>query len=326
MLGIRNTKRFAVLSALLCLVVASVTASAQAGHFKSSDVTTVTSANGHLLFNGVPRIPIMAAVGGCPDAASVDSNVFLGVAVLEGSVNACGGPAGPSARLHEMLSGKVLWRQTRPSSESNFPELLNWQASADVYYSPFLVGCSAHTAAPMFDAIQKLVGAQPVVSQIILRDELGPGQKNCLTPSGLGVLFWTSIVGGAAGIEYSTDLPWNDTKGFSVNAALLPQAKKQAGQLTTLQPAILAGRRLPVTTASSLVKATAWLYKGAAYLVAVNTSDQPTAVNLSFRGMKISSAKLMWEKQKVKVVRGIIPAHFTSLATHIYKLVVIKKK
>lgn len=319
MFGTRSIKHYAVL-ALLCLAAFAATQAHAGVKQSAASPTVVTSAKGNLLINGVPRLLIMAPADWCPDTTTVDNNVSIGVKVMEGAVDSCSGENGPIAALHAVLSNKVLWREDNPSAitdPASLPELLDWRTELNLNNDSFLLGCSSQSAAQLYDNVRRT--AKPVMYQIVLRDELGPGQKNCLTPNKLSILFWTPILAGARVVEYSTTLPWNGRKGFSVNPSLLPQAKKLAGQLGLLEPVILKGRNVVVKGAGTSIKVGAWKYGQATYIIAVNPTDKPAKVKLAISSLKSLSAQVLWEGKSVKVQKGVISQTFASLSVHIYK-------
>jgi hypothetical protein len=318
-----NIKRFAALC-FLCLVVAGVTAKAEANPTQS----VVTSRNGWLELDDKRFFPIMwQASTLCPDRQTVDSLVVgLGVNFIEHQDLGCNSSDMSTlvADLHAALDGRAWWYERTPHWRQRLqglPELVDWQADAQFFYdAESLQNCIAKSTASTYTEAKAELSAGAVIFTIALQDYLTPSYANCLDSRRLTALFYTGIVAGARAIEYSTDYRWNSQKPFVVTSELQQQAKKLAAQLKTLTPVLMAPVASIRLRGSSAVKVVARRFNGGTYVIAVNTSGSAQRATITVGRASSRRAEVMWERRRLSVVRKTFTDRFAPLRVHVYKI------
>lgn len=303
---------------------------------------TVTTRGNKLLLNGQPWFAIMGHEDTlCPNPELVTGLIGLGASVLEEE-----NPNVPpncdfsstsssqwGADLHERLNNRLWYRVKTPGQvealkAQSLPELIDWQASIKTITSPspeaYENPCFAATQ--LFKATTVAAKTKPVVFQEdVATYGAYPGRATCKNPQNVNMALWAAIAAHGAGVTYYTADAGNGPD-FDVTPELASQIRKVSNQAATLGPVFLGGKNLAIRTdTSSLVKFGAWLYGGAAYVVAVNTGNS-AAIGTFALPVSGKTAQVLWENRSVKEVSGNISDNFALMAVHIYKIVPPKKK
>lgn len=311
---------------LTCLVVAPATTQARG---TDTAQTVIATQSGRLTLNGVKFLPIMwQASTTCPDKTTIDQLVNMGVTGAEHDLLGCNGAGDDPATLHAALAGRLWWYERSDMQQlQGLPEMVDWQANNATFYTDgqTMVGCGSKTTTALYAKLVPMVRVEQVVYQVLARENLGPTYTNCLNGSRLAALFWTAMVAGADGFEYSTNLPWDNKQQFDVTTEVQSEAKVLAAQLAVLQPALVAAPVGYRIKGSTTVKATVRRQGNTTYLVAVNTGSTPATMTFTIPSIKSTVASLPWEHRNVKVVKRTLSDKFAPLAVHIYKFLPAKK-
>lgn len=239
---------------------------------------------GSFHLDGAPTFLLGAtARSSCPDEAVVDGNRRLGIFVMSRHSLGCPGvrPGAPELheRLHDVLKGKMLWHEMTAEGATlmeGLPELVDFP-SLNLSTKTYLVMCGARSAEPLYGLIRGK--DKPVMSIIPVATRMTRSLANCIDVKRLEVLFWTAVAAGAGGIHYVTLHPWDDAAGVQVKPDLIPAVSRLSREIAVLGPALLTGRRIPVTSSESSVKAAAFTYGGATYVIASNTVSSATSAS-----------------------------------------------
>lgn len=297
----------------------------------------VSAANGRFLLNGAPAFVTAAmAFNVCPDQAVVDANAQLGLSVMiRNSGFSCPQSQDPevwTSMLHTVLSkaGQMWWAEVQPpnvpaTGPNGFPELLQWNAPRGFSYAPTLaISCDSQGLGEpeLFDTVKKESARGPVLYQTFLRNRIGGSRMNCLTGPALSRLFWTVVAAGGGGLVFITqEGPFPGRGGndpVTVNSDVAVQAKKQSLELAALQPALLA----PAVSASAEgpLRVSAHRYRGATYVLAVNSGQNTARGVIRIKGSKAKVARVWRERRTVAVKSGSITDTLEPTEHHIYIL------
>jgi len=158
--------------------------------------------------------------------------------------------------------------------------------------------------------------------------ETGPLEGDCLradwpqlTPERLAAQVWLAIAAGATGLGYFTHTWHTGTwERFGIDQAIAGEIQRQNAFIAALQPALL-GEQVPARAeARSPVRGGARRFGGGMYVIAVNTTEQPTTATLRVKGLSDGERLDVWrETRTVKVRRGArLTDTFGPLQVHIY--------
>jgi hypothetical protein len=142
-----------------------------------------------------------------------------------------------------------------------------------------------------------------------------------VTPAIANAEAWLAVAGGAAGIGWFT-IGWTPAgwTRWQVDGAMLEQIAATDAQLHALA-AVLTAPQGPVDAApADAVAASSRAYDGADYVIAVNSTDRPTAASLHVPGLRASTLQVLDESRTVRSTRkGVIRDTFAPYAVHLYR-------
>jgi hypothetical protein len=323
--------------ALLVVVAAVASAALAAAAIAAPTHPTIAADRGHLTFNGLPFMPVIASAGsGCPERDVVDKYANLGVDVLLGGI--CPGTFGAglptaSQRLEDALSGRspTVWFWAPATSQpeqqvGDVPEVLDWQASVTWAVDPKWIACVSHSTLPMYAAVMKRAASgSPVVAQILVgsiptTDPYSGG--TCVTPVRINAEVYTSLLAGASAFDWVTINPRNANTGggFNVAPAAAAEAATLSQEIGRYAPIVLSGTPVAVAASPALVKVLARRYGSATYLFAVNTQERPEAATITFSSARNTTAHALKGGNSRAIRRGVIQDSYAPLAVHIFKI------
>ena len=310
----------------------------ESGTFDTSPLlpATLSSARGRFLVDGQPFFPISAMVTICPTQAFVDGAVGIGVNVAFGYGFICSDPkmTDPTQRasaegqtLHALLQGRAWWHEYDPNigpHPSGLTETLQTtlRLFGNTGVSTGFIQCKQDSLAPLYDSTRRAAsGSKAVIADVPLALHLSQDWTNCLDGPRTKALIWTAIAAGAQSINYHTQSIGNDYRLFDLAPAVEQQAKEQMSRLATLQPVVLTGERLPLTTTSNAtVKVGAWRYGRVIYIVAVNTANTNARATVKLPGPAATQARVLWESRTVPVGSAAFSDSFAGYGVHIYMI------
>lgn len=308
------------------------------GQFLTGSVrpATMSISDGRFRLNGVPFFPIMAlGYTNCPAPDVVAESVQMGINVINRRYYPlCSRNKQTyeitTAELHEILNRRVWWLDEVTFGKfADLPEHLNLSQDFYLYIQAGdLWGCSTRdsSAAGLYARMKSMVeqrgrDGQPVVQFFaIVEKTVNNLHPLCGNARRFTAQFWTTIVAGAAGIEYDQEHVARLEEGIAVAPAVKAQARIEADRLKTLYPAIVGGTTRPSATNSGAIKLRAWTYGGREYVVAVNVENRAARAELRFPASNAATAVVMWEERHRAVVRGAFVESFKPHEVHIYEL------
>jgi hypothetical protein len=340
LMGLIGRRSIAVLVAVLalaCAVLAAFASSSAGGGYEAEGPgpAGVTAVGGRLLLDGKRFFPIMALVTRCPDSAVIDSDLSIGVTVLDGYALTCNSQVGNTPDmteavrvLHGVLADRVKWKELDPRAgypPTGLPELTTWPGSV-TWDTGGAVGvrCKSAGISGPYDTIANQVRLKKtVVLRIPAARDGGaqPAVADCLKdPSTFAEWFWSSIAAGAAGVEYLTQSKGVGAPLFDVPDPIQTQASALAKRLKVALPVILAGVRQPVVvTGLGSVRAASFRLGRVGYVVAVNEANVAGQARLDVAVAGTGSAAVMWEGRTESAVAGTLVDRFAQFGVHIYK-------
>lgn len=197
----------------------------------------------------------------------------------------------------------------------------------DVYPYAKFCGNAAVSNASVFD-IQRQLVAQANGKPTFQWIEATPLGGTCvdphnpqLTPARVRSELWNTVAAGAKGLGIFT---WANQGGtwqsYLVDPDIQQQIKSDLAHISSLAPVLLS-TPLPVSMRPDTpVRATARVYGGRTYVIAVNNSPLPltTAFGVPAQAMTAATAQVWQENRTVRVNRGGISDKFDPYGVHIY--------
>jgi hypothetical protein len=155
--------------------------------------------------------------------------------------------------------------------------------------------------------------------------ETGPMTGECttlqVTPAIANAEAWLAVAGGAAGIGWFT-IGWTPAgwTRWQVDGPMLAQIATTDARLHSLA-AVLTAPQGPVDVApADAVAASSRTYDGAAYVIAVNSTDRPTTATLRIPGLRASTLQVLEEGRSVRSTKkGVVRDTFAPYAVHLYR-------
>jgi hypothetical protein len=129
-------------------------------------------------------------------------------------------------------------------------------------------------------------------------------------------------VAGVKGMDYRALRLRDPLRGFSVNADIQEQTRRQNAQVATLWPALATPSiKARVLTRQSPIRLSAHRYQGTIYIVAVNTGDEPVKARLTVSGVGKRRVSVWQEGRGLKANANAITDLFEPFAVHFYVVV-----
>jgi hypothetical protein len=141
-----------------------------------------------------------------------------------------------------------------------------------------------------------------------------------LTAARIRAELWDAVAGGAKGLGLFTWANQGGTWGsFVVAPEIQQQIKTETGRIAALTD-VLMSPPLPVRARpQSPLRASARVYGGQTYVIAVNNSPSPVTTSFAVPGLRSRTASLWQESRSVKVNRGqAVSDRFDPYGVHIY--------
>jgi hypothetical protein len=323
-----TTKRFAAL-AILCLVVAPVTAKARS----SSAGMSVTLQGGVLAMNNLPALPIIVLTGdACP--FGLDSSTAgllrnrLGADIVVDESGAC--LSQPKDQLEASLGNVAngplwLYELKRPEVLDGLSVLVDWQAPVKyVDGNGAVINCVVTSAAPQFDNIHAAVKAgETVVGRVAIG---GPADRRiCITAQGAQALTYLSVEAGAKAMEFLVYNLFNKDEAVSLRPEMLSMAGGLMAKLKGWQKYLLGPKRSLGLTGGT-VRGAAYTYNNTVLVLVTNTEPQSTNASIAVKGMTKNTVILRDGKRfRPKLVKNAFRDKFAGFTTHAYQLSFMKK-
>ncbi len=195
----------------------------------------------------------------------------------------------------------------------------------DIYPYAKFCGSQAITSASVFDLQRVLVqqaSGKPTF-QWIEATALGgsctdPANPQ-LTPARVRAEIWDAVAGGAKGLGLFT---WANQGGiwgsFVVAPEIQQQIKAETGRIAGLSAALLSPAVAVRMRPQSPLRASARVYGGQTYVIAVNNSPAPLITSFGVPGLRAASINVWQEGRSLKIRRGGMSDRFDPYGVHIY--------
>ena len=198
-------------------------------------------------------------------------------------------------------------------------------AGTDVYPYAKFCGNATVTNASVFDVQRDLVqdAAGKPTFQWIEATALGgscadPGNPQ-LTPARARAELWDAVAAGAKGLGIFT---WANQGGiwqsFLVAPDIQDQIKAELARISSLSAALLSTPQPVRTRPNTPLRATARVYGGRTYVIAVNNSAAPLTTAFGVPAIAARSASVWGENRSVRVNRGGMSDRFDAYDVHVY--------
>ena len=129
---------------------------------------------------------------------------------------------------------------------------------------------------------------------------------------------YLALVHGATGIQYFIRRP---TIGNPISPSLWSECRRLALEAQELAPVLLSAEDAPSASADSeKIHVTSRRYRGAVYVIAVNTEGEPAPIAISIAGRHSGDAEVLFEARKVALSRGRLQDMIDGFGTRVYRI------
>lgn len=295
---------------------------------KPSNAPMFGVAGSRITLNGRTFFPIISQVYSLPDARWVADNSALGVNALLWGNGGCPRDATSAAQVRAVLQGALLWvtKAGACPTAAEIPEAVELNPAIRIIGGSIpwggvkCHGVVGNTATNLFHTLLLASQQKPTIYRTDISREIVPGRKSCTSGADVRVAFWTAVAAGVAGLEFMAFVPGYeiDPNVVMVEPDVRAAAATFAARLKALEPMILNGMRLPgLGIASKTTRFGAWRFKGATYVVAVNSGATRALAKIRVAGLK---AMVLWESKTLRLADGVLLDELPPYGVRLYRV------